>query len=391
MLEEVLVPSGPKDTARIETPAYLFDEATLIADADLARKASEAAGADLLFAMKACAVPRALMRLTRFTQGLHASSLFEARLAREILGDTGLIHVTAPCFSDQEVADLCAVGDMISLNSLSQWDRFRGSSPRRARLGLRVNPELSMVRDERYDPCRRHSKLGVPLHELARAASETPGRLIGMTGLLIHTNADSEDFGDLLTTVRALDATLGPLLQKLEWINLGGGYLFRKGTDIRRFIRAVGLLQSRYDLKVLIEPGASIIRRSVRLIASVADLFQSGGAEIAVLDTTVNHMPEAFEFQFEPDVAGTVQKGGHRYVLAGATCLAGDVFGEYAFPVPLEIGARVVIENAGAYTLVKAHMFNGVNLPAIYWRGTDGTCSLLRRFGYEDFRQRCGE
>ena len=73
------------------------------------------------------------------------------------------------------------------------------------------------------------------------------------------------------------------------------------------------------------------------------------------------------------------------------TCLAGDVFGEYAFDEPLEIGSRVIFANVGAYTLVKAHMFNGVNLPSIYAYTTEGKLELKKRFTYEDFKSRCGD
>ena len=88
--------------------------------------------------------------------------------------------------------------------------------------------------------------------------------------------------------------------------------------------------------------------------------------QVAVLDTTVNHMPEVLEYRFEPDVCGHDDDAELEYLLAGSTCLAGDVFGVYRFAEPVEIGARVVFSNAGAYTLSKAHTFNGVNLPSVY-------------------------
>ena len=69
-----------------------------------------------------------------------------------------------------------------------------------------------------------------------------------------------------------------------------------------------------------------------------------------MLDTTVNHLPELLEFDFEPDVAGHDEDGAWPCILAGCTCLAGDVFGEYRFNQPLEVGDRVVFLNAGSYS-----------------------------------------
>ena len=109
---------------------------------------------------------------------------------------------------------------------------------------------------------------------------------------------------------------------------------------------------------------------------------------VAVLDTTVNHMPEVFEYGYEPDVEGHSACGRFTYILAGCTCLAGDVFGEYAFHTPLDIGSRVVFTEMGAYTTVKAHMFNGVNLPSVYALRDDGLLELRRAYEYQDFADR---
>ncbi len=153
---------------------------------------------------------------------------------------------------------------------------------------------------------------------------------------------------------------------------------------------ATDRLRSRYGLAIFIEPGAALVRGAGYLVASVIDMFRAGGKSIAVLDTTVNHMPEVFEYQFEPDVLGHDDDGEFEYRLVGSSCLAGDLFGEYAFSKRLRIGSRVVLTNAGAYAMVKAHMFNGINLPAIYSVTPTGELILRRRFTFEDFLSRFG-
>ena len=118
------------------------------------------------------------------------------------------------------------------------------------------------------------------------------------------------------------------------------------------------------------------------------DIFSSDGKTIAILDTTVNHWPEVFEYQFEPDVVGHVEGGRYEYIFAGCSCLAGDVFGDYAFEQPLDVGSKVVFTSAGAYSLVKAHMFNGINLPSIYLMNESGELVLTKQFSYQDFASR---
>jgi len=178
------------------------------------------------------------------------------------------------------------------------------------------------------------------------------------------------------------------LLERASWINLGGGYLVDEETDFRPLAEAISILSGQFGLQVFIEPGTGIINSAGSFVSRVIDLFESDGKIVVILDTTVNHMPEVFEYQFKPDVSNAVLDGLFKYVLAGCSCLAGDVFGEYAFEQPLEIGSTIVFANLGAYSLVKAHMFNGINLPNIYSLSSSGELSLSKTFSYSDFTVR---
>lgn len=65
--------------------------------------------------------------------------------------------------------------------------------------------------------------------------------------------------------------------------------------------------------------------------------------------------------------------------------LAGDLFGEHGFSEPLEIGSRIVFQDVGGYSLVKANMFNGVNLPNIYAIDAERKLWLKRRYTITEF------
>jgi len=212
--------------------------------------------------------------------------------------------------------------------------------------------------------------------------------LTGIDGILVHSNCESTDFAELRQTVECLTDKLPNLLPRLKWLNLGGGYLLNEGVDLEPLRQVVRSLQAQYGLDIFLEPGAAFVRSAGHIVSSVLDIFSSGGRDIAVLDATVNHMPELLEFDFEPDVAGHDEGGSWTYLLAGCTCLAGDIFGEYRFNRPLDVGDRVVLLNAGSYSLVKAHTFNGVNLPSIYSLDSPGTIRLVKRFTYEDYATR---
>ncbi len=375
----------------MDTPAFVFDTETLRADARRSRDLVRDDSTRLLFALKSYSVVAGLEIIADEVDGFAASSLYEARLARDILGSGKTVHLTTPGLRADEIVPLCEIVDYLSFNSLNQWHRHKDQVRGRLSAGLRVNPQLSFVRDARYDPCREGSKLGIPLSELQALAQQSPERLQGVEGLHIHSNCDSNDLSPLQDTVDRLTSLIEPLSAQIEWINLGGGYMFNDPVHTRALAETKARLRQCGDFRIFIEPGAAIARRAGYFVASVVDIFHSGEQRIAVLDTSVNHMPEVFEYQFEPDVVGDGDNNEHEYLLAGSACLAGDLFGVYAFAEPLRIGSRILFANLGAYSLVKANMFNGINLPTIYAMNEAGELERVRRYDYRDFRILCGD
>lgn len=373
---------------KLSSPFFVYDEQIIKFNVQVAIDIKNSP--NVLFPLKPIVIYNLLEIIENDIKGLSVSSLFEAKLANEVIGKASSIHYTTPGLKPEEIEELVEICDYITFNSLPQWDRFRYQAIGKVKCGLRINPQLSVVEDQRYDPCRKHSKLGVPIDQLITTINNRPDTLQGISGIHFHTNCDSDDFSPLLKTVKHLDSEIPSLLEKIEWINMGGGYLFDDPVNLDAFHQAVDLLKSKYGLEIFIEPGAAIVRSAGYIVSSVLDMFESDRKTIAVLDTTVNHMPEVFEYQYRPEVQGDVKGEKYSYILAGCSCLAGDVFGEYTFDEPLEVGSRVVFLNMGAYTLVKAHMFNGINLPTIYSLNTDGELEEIKRFGYEDFLSRCG-
>ena len=379
----------PDGLHSIDSPAFVYDEAVirdLLALGDTLRRD---AGCRLLFAIKSFSFVDALKLMAPRLDGFAVSSPFEARLARAAAADSS-IHITTPGMRPDEMYEIADLCDYVSFNSLTHWDRYKDRVKDRAGCGIRVNPQLSFADDRRYDPCRPHSKLGTPLPDLAAAFEEDPQRFSGLQGILFHSNCDSTDFSELLSTVRRVCAQAAPVLSGLEWVNLGGGYLFEEASNYEDLIKAVALLKSRTGAEVFFEPGSALVRSAGYIVSTVLDVFPSGEAMIAVLDTTVNHMPEVFEYGFQPDVVGDCDDGAHEYLLAGATCLAGDLFGAYRFEHPLQIGDKVVFANSGSYTLTKAHVFNGVGLPSVYSLTDQGELVLKSRYTFDQYAARWG-
>ena len=204
------------------------------------------------------------------------------------------------------------------------------------RTGLRINPQISQIDDERFDPCRKHSKLGEPASNLRRLKALPPG----ISGIHFHNTCEADDFSGLKPTIERLQCEIPHILAQISWINLGGGYGWCAPDAAGQLIEATALLRSTAIQDIYIEPGAALVRDGGAFVASVVDLIDTDGRTVAVLDTSVNHMPEVFEYSdlpgIEPEVLGhrdDLPAGeGFGYVLAGSTCLAGDLFGTYRSP-----------------------------------------------------------
>lgn len=377
--------------SEVETPAFVLDLRHIHAARQLWQTIQQQTGARILYALKPLVHPDALETLAEGLDGFAVSSLFEAQAAREYLQEGQTLSITTPAYREDQWEHLNTLCSHIVLNSLSQWERFGKQSAHRASIGLRVNPGLSFVEDDRYNPARRNSKLGVPLAILTETLSLSPELLDGLQGLHFHTNCDSTDFTPLQVTVDHLMRHMDSLLSTVRWINLGSGYLLTPESDTKPLLRTIALLHERYpSANIYLEPGATLIRSAGYLVTTVLDLLPGDDTPIAVLDTTVNHAPEVFEYQFEPQPLHAGYDYPHRYILAGATCLAGDLFGIHAFPEPLAIASRIVFPDMGAYTWAKAHWFNGINLPTLYTVSIEGALQKRKAFDYAEYRSRMG-
>jgi carboxynorspermidine decarboxylase len=369
------------------TPAFIFDEGYLSKNLAKLEQIRSAGNCKVLYSIKACPLEGLLKYLQGHLDGFSVSSLFEARLAHEVTKGQSELHITTPGLRREELTEIGELCEAVSFNSLSQLERLPFLLGGKAKVGLRVNPQLSFLDDPRYDPCRTYSKLGAPLPQVIDSWGR--GRLSarGLNGLHLHTNFASNTLAPLQATVQHLEAQLPELVQQIDWINLGGGYQFQAAQDLDLLFETIQHIERVWGAEVYLEPGSSIVDDAGLLVTSVIDTFQSDGKSIAVLDSSVNHLPEVFEYQIKPHLRSEAQSGSYAITLVGSTCLSGDLFGEYRFDRPLEIDDRVIFDNVGAYSLVKASRFNGLNLPSIYFRDVSGGHTLMRSYDYEEYRQ----
>ena len=369
----------------LQTPVYVVDELALRRNLEILSGVQRRTGCHILLAQKAFSLFYAYPLIGRYLAGTTASGLFEARLAHEEMPGREN-HVYSPAYTPAEMAELVAICDHISFNSLAQLEAHRplwqGS---RASVGLRVNPEHSTQEGHAiYDPCAPGSRLGI-------RRCDMPARLPnGVEGLHFHTLCE-QDAAPLVETFAAFEQAFGEYLPQLRWLNLGGGHhITRPGYDLAALEGLILSIREKYGLEVYLEPGEAIALNAGTLITTVLDIVP-GETPVLILDASAAcHMPDVLEMPYRPPLHGAGLPGEKPYTcrLAARTCLAGDVIGDYSFDAPPQAGDRLAFGDMAIYTMVKNNTFNGMPLPDIAWRDAEGGCRVIRRFGYEDFKTR---
>lgn len=391
------------DYSNIPSPCYVLDEAALGRNMAVIDRVRRESGAEVIVALKACAMWSIFPELARHSDGATASSLCEARLVFEEYGQRA--HTYAPAYSDSEFEGIVQYSSHITFNSSSQFERFgprallRGIS-----CGLRVNPGYSPVETDLYNPAMPGSRLGIERLDALPA---------GIEGLHFHVLCES-GAEHLALALKAVEERFGHLLGReggLKWLNCGGGHLVtREGYDVELLIKTIRDFRARHPhLRIILEPGSAFTWRTGVLVSRVEDIIESGGVRTAMLDVSFAcHMPDCLEMPYKPAIVGArdTRPGERGYRMGGSSCLAGDWMGEWTFGRPvdggfgcaedecreLEVGDRVVFEDMIHYTMVKTTMFNGVRHPSIaIWSGDEtakNRLRILREFGYDDYKNR---
>jgi len=378
----------PEILAQLPSPVWLLEEHLLEANLQILEHIKERTGVRILLALKGFAFWRESDIIKYYLDGTCASGLHEAMLGHEAFG--GEVHTYSPAYKEEEIDRISAISHHMVFNSPAQLERFaaqaKAANPTLS-LGLRVNPEYSAAPTELYNPCAPFSRLGTLSKNMNKEI------LKHIEGLHFHALCE-QDANALEQVLLVFEEKFGDYLPHLKWVNFGGGHhITRADYDRDKLIEILNDFRARYPhLEIYLEPGEAVGWETGPLIATVLDIVHNG-IDIAILDTSAEaHMPDTIIMPYRAEVRGAGQPGDkpHTYRLAGNTCLAGDIMGDYSFDAPLQVGDRIVFEDQMHYTMVKATTFNGIPLPDIAILRKNGEVEIVREFGYEDFKGRLG-
>lgn len=360
----------------LETPCYLIDEQRLLKNLKVIKHIRESCGARSVLALKCFSTWSIFDLMKKYMDGTTASSPYEARLGREKFGKE--VHVYSVAYSKEDIEQVSLIADKIIFNSLSQLEKFypycRGS-----KIGLRLNPCVSYSHFDLADPARKFSRLGIiSKKSLSKAFSH-------VSGFMFHFNCENDDFKNFSSNLDYISHAYGDYLKKLEWVSLGGGiYFTKKGYPLEKFCKKIKEFGDRFKVQVYLEPGESAVTQSAELVTKVLDIVHNR-MDIAIVDaSTEAHMLDLLIYRQSAKIE-LEGRGRFKYMIAGRSCLAGDIFGTYGFKSRLKIGSIVRFCDAAGYTMVKKNWFNGLKMPSVVVKRLNGSVDVVRRFGYKDF------
>ena len=314
--------------SQIPNPCYVLEVDKLRSNLEKIEYVRKSSGVTILLAFKAFAF-WPVLNIVREKFGVAtASSLNEVMLANTYM--LSKPHTYAPVYSPEDIDEIIERSSHLTFNSLGLIERYREkirqSRNKDLSVGLRVNPELSQVETDLYNPCLPGSRLGVPADELPEELPEE------IEGFHVHALCESSA-AETASLLGQIEKKFGRWLGKLKWLNIGGGHLMtRAGYDTEGLIEALRAFRSRHqNLELILEPGSAF----GYLTSRVEDIVEHGGVKTAMLNVSFAcHMPDCLEMPYKPVIRGAHHEpvaGLPTYRMGGCSCLSGDYVGEWSF------------------------------------------------------------
>ncbi|PIU83404.1 MAG: carboxynorspermidine decarboxylase [Elusimicrobia bacterium CG06_land_8_20_14_3_00_38_11] len=371
----------------LKTPYYLISEKKLLKNLKRISYLRENSGAKVVLALKCFSAWSVFGHMSKYMDGTTSSSLYEARLGREKFGKE--VHAYCAAFSKEEMKEVKKYADKIIFNSVSQLKMFYNDVSN-IKIGIRVNPKISYSHFDLADPARKYSRLGVADK---RALLEI---MTLISGVMFHFNCENDDFENFSSALDFIGNKYGDVLKKLEWVSLGGGIYFTKDSyPLKEFCKKLKKFGEKFEVQVYLEPGETAVTQSAELVTKVLDIVHNE-IDIAIVDaSTEADMPDLLIYRTEAKTVfvenkncpefSSGSKGRFKYIVAGRSCLAGDVFGKCKFNYRLKVGDTIKISDAAGYSMVKKNWFNGLQMPSIVVKRLNGKLDIVRSFDYKDF------
>lgn len=369
----------------IPTPCHIIDLDRLRYNLNQRiKKLRQNVGCTVLLAIKGFSADTILPYMQDYLDGISASGAFEARLGKNVFHKC--VCTFSPAYQKNTINDIVKYSDKIVFNSMNQYNTFSPLAiSSGCSCGIRINPEYSELPiDFGPNPCQKYSRLGIKKRDMPDICFFREGHIEG-----IHLHTMCEQNADVLErTINILTEQYDSILKKIKWLNLGGGQMYSDDSyDLDLAVATLLKLKSKYNFEIIIEPCEGIMTQCGFLVTTVVDIIHNE-MNIAILDTSgICHFPDAVYRGWRHDIKDADEPGKlpYTYRLAGPSCYAGDIWGDYSFSKPLERGQHIVFLDTAPYSMVKNNTFNGIPMPTLAVYDTTDGLTIKKQYDYDSF------
>lgn len=383
------------------TPCYVYDAATLDANAAAVLAFPNAYGLTARYAMKACPNANTLRRFEAAGLHIDASSGYEVKRAMAAGFSPEKISLSTQELPE-DFAALCGQGVLLNACSLNQLERF-GAAFEGGEVGLRFNPGAGSGGNNRTNVGGPASSFGI-WHEWLPEVQALVAKY-QLKVVRIHTHIGSGSDPAVWQKISSMSLDLVRAFPEVHTLNLGGGYKVARmpeetGTDLQACGAPVAekfhefAAETGREIHLEIEPGTFLLANAGAVLAKVQDMVSTGpqGYEFLKLNTGMTELlrPSLYGAQHPVTLLQAEASGETvEYVLAGHCCESGDILSpapgdpELLAPRALPraaIGDLCVIDGAGAYcAAMTAKHYNSYPEAAEILLECDGSTRLIRK------------
>lgn len=275
-------------------------------------------------------------------------------------------------------------GEIIALN------RIAGETGRKARVSLRVNPDIDPRTHPYISTGLKENKFGIPIDNATDFYKEAAGMpSIEVVGIHIHIGSQIVELSPFVESLQRTISLVNELNRmdiNVQYIDMGGGigitYREEEPPTFEEYVSAIQPLIEGSDRTLIVEPGRVLLGNAGILVTRVINVKKSGNKNFVVVDAAMNDL-------IRPSIYGAY----HRIIpierpaedtdtivadVVGGICESTDFFArgrELSRPEP---GELIAIMSAGAYGSAMSSNYN--SRPLIAEVMVDGTeTKLIRR------------
>jgi len=381
------------------TPVYVYDQATLEAQADRVMDFPNAYGLTARYAMKASPSAAVLRVLTN--RGLHidASSGYEAVRAMKAGVAADRIQITTQQIPDN-LGELIDLGCRFNACSLGQIEAIGTARPGTT-IALRINPGLGSGHSNRTNVGGPAASFGI-WHEYLPNALDIAKR----HDLTVKRSHPSGSDPEVWERVALMSLDLCSRIPGANSLSLGGGYkVGRVKGEVSTDLQKIGLhiveafrahaAKHGVELELEVEPGTYLVANACALVSTVIDVVDTGaeGYHFIKVDTGMTELLRPSLYGAQHPIETVPLEDGERpyqeYTVAGHCCESGDVLTpapddpeglQQRFMIETRPGDAVVIGGAGAYCSgMSAKNYNSFPEAAEVMVMRDGSIELMRK------------